>query len=706
MRILLLATILLAATLDFTLAGAPEASQKIDELLARQHTKMNVRMNAPISDETFLRRIYLDVMGRIPTLAEACAFLDSDAPDKRAKLIGRLLDSEGYVSHSFNYWADVLRISETVGNNRLQTYVYTLWLKDALRRNLPFDRFVWELITARGFLWENGATGYYHRDRGMPLDNMSNTIRIFLGTRLECAQCHNHPFDRWTQMDYYRMAAFSHEMDARIYIPRNRVAANEYKSRWMEEVRAAAGGTLDPGSREYLKYKALGQVIADLFARLKYIEVRETPDTLTLPHDYQYDDAAPESAVLPATMFGREIGEKNSVDERVTAYADWMTSPENPRFTRVIANRLWKRAMGRGLVEPIDEFTGDTEASVPELLDYLENRLISLGYDTKAFLAEIYNTRAYQSEATRHDLFYGEPYYFTGPVLRRLSAEQIWDSLVTLAIANPDYYMPKLNVRLSQIELLRQIYVAMEGRTEAEIIQVVQDSADSYTDTYEQNEQLTRELLDARARKEDELAAKLAKELNSLRSKRQSALRQKAYQGQVKGGNARELYAVFGIGGDRLPLEKLTRNLPKNPGITKESYAAWRKEAVELMRASEMPKPAPRGHFLREFGQSDREVIDNANRDGTVPQALSLLNGPWPDLLGNPSSALRANLAKAAGIEGQLETLFLTILSRRPTSGEVALFRPEFERIGSESEAAVHLVIWTLVNSQQFRFAS
>jgi hypothetical protein len=631
------------------------------------------------------------VIGRIPTLEEATAFLDADAPDKRTNLIQQLLNSEGYVSHSFNYWADMLRVSEGVGNNRLQTYVYSLWIKDALRRNKPYDQFVRELITARGMLWENGATGYYHRDRGMPLDNMSNTIRVFLGTRLECAQCHNHPFDRWTQMDYYRMAAFSHEMDSRIYIPKNRLAGVEYQKQWMNEARAAAGGTLARDSREYLHYKALSQVIADLFARLKYIEVRETPATLTLPHDYQYDDAEPESSVLPATMFGTEIGAGKSIDERITAYADWMTSPENPRFTKVIVNRLWKRAMGRGLVDSVDEFMDDTQAAVPELLNYLVERMIALDYDSKALLAEIYNSRAYQSEMSNADVPLGAPYAFPGPVLRRLTAEQIWDSFVTLAIPNPDFYMPRINTELSQIELLRQIYIAMEGRTKEEILTIIQASADSYTDTYLRNEELLAELLAARAAKEEERAAELAKELNALRNKRQSALREKAYNGQVKGGNPRDLYTVFGIGGEAFPIENVVFSLPRKAGSSNEDVAAWRAQAVGFTRASELQKPAPRGHFLREFGQSDREIIENQNNAATVPQALSLLNGPWAELLANPQSVLRSNLDEA---DDKLESLFLSVLSRRPTPREIEMFE----------SATADAVIWALLNSQQFRF--
>ena len=407
-------------------AAQSDASARIDEILNEAYAANKVAPNEPIDDEVFLRRIYLDVAGRIPSLAEAKEFLNSSDPDKRSSLIDELLESEAAVSHSFNFWADILRLSEYLGNNRLQTYAYSFWLKDALRRNVPYDELVKELITARGYIWENGATGYYHRDRGMPLDNMSNTIRVFLGTRMECAQCHDHPFDRWTQMDYYKMAAFSYSMDARLYAPEGRTAVAEYQNAFMKEARERApDGEVKVGSPDYLKYRAINQVNADLFAFMKFILTRETPQELKLPHDYQYSDAKPHDVVAPVTMFGGEI-KADSVENLVDAYADWMTSPENSRFTRVITNRLWKRAMGRGVVEPVDEIMDHTAANNPELWDFLNRRMKELDYDMRAFMRDIYHTDAYQRELWRDDIPLGTPYHFPGPVMRRLSSEQLW----------------------------------------------------------------------------------------------------------------------------------------------------------------------------------------------------------------------------------------------------------------------------------------
>ncbi|MBT4866209.1 MAG: DUF1549 domain-containing protein, partial [Planctomycetaceae bacterium] len=158
------------------------ASRQIDKLIEADYAKHKIDPNPLTSDELFVRRIYLDVVGRIPSHDETVAFLDSTDSKKRSALIDELLDSEGYVSHQFNYWADLLRLQSRMRYAPAQPYLE--FVKTSLRENKPYDQFVRELITAEGYTWDNGAAGYYLRDVGMPLDNMSNTAQVFLGTQL------------------------------------------------------------------------------------------------------------------------------------------------------------------------------------------------------------------------------------------------------------------------------------------------------------------------------------------------------------------------------------------------------------------------------------------------------------------------------------------------------------------------------------------
>ena len=194
-------------------------ADEIDRLVQQKLEADGVSRNPRTTDEQFVRRLYLDIVGRIPTLEETTAFLNSNAPDKRARLIDQLLDSYGYVSRQFNFWADLLRVQSRTRNQIGAPYID--WIKDSLEENKPYDQFVREMLAAEGPMMDrdSAAVGYYLRDFNMPEDNMSNTVRIFLGTRLECAQCHDHPFDKWTQRQYYEMVAFTGGLRYRLREP-------------------------------------------------------------------------------------------------------------------------------------------------------------------------------------------------------------------------------------------------------------------------------------------------------------------------------------------------------------------------------------------------------------------------------------------------------------------------------------------------------
>ena len=176
----------------------------INKILGSTYKKHDVKVPAKLDDALLARRLYLKAAGRIPTHEELSSYLGNSSKDKKNQLINQLVESSAFDSQMFNWWADLLRLQTRMrGGNQIgagQLYVH--WVKEQVQNNAPFDEMAFNLITAEGYPWENGAVGYYLRDAGMPLDNMSNTTQIFLGTQMVCAQCHNHPFDRWTQMEY------------------------------------------------------------------------------------------------------------------------------------------------------------------------------------------------------------------------------------------------------------------------------------------------------------------------------------------------------------------------------------------------------------------------------------------------------------------------------------------------------------------------
>ncbi len=764
------------------------AAAEIDALLARDWAANHLTPNAPADDSVFVRRIYLDVVGRIPTSREAEEFLASKEKRRRAALIDKLLDSEGYVQNYFHYWADVLRV-QSKGQRTGPAYVH--FIKDALRSNKPYDVFVREMVAGDGRAWSDGAIGYYTRDRGMPLDNMASTLRVFLGTRIECAQCHNHPFDKWTQRQFYEMAAFTFGVEIRdsggsftggisdllreqgLAIratfkqpewPKNRITQTERLAFWAEsekvqQARRAAEEYLLQADRLFNQTMSAPRVIGR-YPKVTFDEKR----LLTLPPDYQYDDALPKSVVKPAAVMGHASSPLPG-ESRVQAYARWLANPDNDRFNKVVVNRLWKKAFGLALIEPLDDLTDTTVAVNPELLSHLEKLMVSLKYDMKAFLRILFNTSTYQRQASHEEVAPGTAYHFTGPLLRRLTAEQLWDSFVTLINPNPDM------LNAATHELLEQRRLALEKVADpAETFKSIQVAAKRYQQQPEGLEALQKRLAEAReeAKKYQSIAA-----IATGPEKEAASAHAAECQAKIK-SISREITALYSharrtvmteviIPGQKKLFEKVTgkpwepladepkrevptqaapnaemqaagaangaRTMAPADGKTKLTKAeaaeaeikAWSEEATyyaiprrqwrdyfrsraqqsrQWLRAAEIESPAPRGHYLREFGQSDREIIENSNSDASVPQALALMNGELLPQILHRYSQLMLTVGKAQSADEKIDAAYMAVLSRQPTAREKALCL----QAQAKGLSTLEDLIYALINTQQFIF--
>lgn len=758
--------------------------QRIDYLVTAKLKEQKIKPNAALSDESFVRRAYLDIIGRIPTIEEAESFHAEEYENKRERLIEQLLSSEGYVAHNYNFWADVLRVNRNLSNSGAQAEAaYQLWIKQALRDNMPYDQFVYELVRGRGHIWENGAAGYYQRDRGMPLDNMSNTVRIFLGVRLECAQCHNHPFDKWTQMDYYKMAAFSFGMSANGYGVQNRTAMGAHiRDKRTETFRKAVEkhvskewaprfpvfyresdvdryvkgknyeryleryGMTDKQFKKAVKigmkategvekeYKAIREAERLLYQRVRYTTttVKENAQ-LKLPHDYQYTDADPHDVVSADTMFGYDIDVDNVTGETIDAYAEWLTAEDNPTFTKVIANRLWKKVFGIGVFEPVDELTDLTKISNEPLMDYLGQLMQELDYDIKGYLKILYNTEAYQRVANNEELVMGAPYYFQGPVLRRMTAEQMWDSIVGLALPEADSYSPRLKSQLTSIEKLRLMYSSLADIPPTEYFDMTQEIAAAVSEINPQVDKVRSELYKAREEENNDLYQEKRKELSKLQGELNKIVSEIGFKKLHQAVEGEDLLAALGMSemtmssmggemsmadgaaaGGTAVLTKLPKpefpsppaDLPKEQRKSwvakkKSEYSLYTKLVAGMARASELTSPAPRGHFLREFGQSDREVIENAAQHASVPQALNLLNGPIVEALTNEFAVFGGRVHAEGEAEDKIRMIFQAMLTREPTEFEMKLAISEVEASG---DSAYEALVWALLNTQQFLF--
>ncbi len=692
--------------------GKPE---QIDAILAKAWKEAGLKPNAPASDEIFLRRVYLDVIGRIPTHDEAARFLASDHPKKRAQLIDELLASEGYVNHFHNFWADILRISHNAPAHQNITPFYIEWVRNALRENQPYDQFVRELITAEGQAWENGAVGYYIRDRGMPLDHMANTVRIFLGTRLECAQCHDHPFDTWTQMDFFHMAAFTYGV--------NPSGSNYGAATGAQQMVQKATDMEDQKKKDL---RAAMTEITNVVRNNYLVDYRNSLPKL--PHDYKYDNAKPNEIVQPRTMFGADP-EVMKPEERVAIYADWMTSEENPLFTTVIANRLWKKVMGAGLFEPVDEFMESSEASHPELMKFLEEQMLACEYDMKAYLRLVLNSQVYQREASEQDLTAGEPYTFVGPLLRRMSAEQIWDSMVALVNPTPeinDWKKDQLfQLRMAEQAAMQEVLINSD---EQKLIDAATKVATRQKELQAEEAKLRDQIAEAEKAKDTKRVADLRREVNQMRTRLRELVMEEVYHPTMKQTNVMEVamnlptgeavevspMMMDGDGNNSAELRKIQAEaeasmiesemseMGMEDANLRKQYTSFRKSTLgSMLRAAHITSPAPLGHFLREFGQSDRDTIENANTDASVPQALALLNGGTFNQVAHPQSVLSREVAAAATPEAKIDTLFLSILSRKPTDKEKQLLLSHAEKRGNTLYTDA---TFALLNGQEFWF--
>jgi Protein of unknown function (DUF1549)/Protein of unknown function (DUF1553) len=626
-----------------------DASKTIDNLIDAALNKRGIKAQPRTSDEVYIRRVYLDVVGRIPTAQEANDFLTSRKSDKREVLVKQLLGSEGYLSHQYNYWADLLRATSRL-QNRYPGQAYIDYLKQSLRDNKPYDKWVSEMIQAEGHALApgNGATGYYVRDAGMPLDNMSNTIQIFLGTQLACAQCHNHPNDKWTRMDYFQMAAFT----TGTAVDKNYNGDKEKGK--VPEMLALKKQIKDAPPEVRNAMRRYGETVG--------LVVKDTDNySIKLPADYQYADAKGGSKVDAEVMMGTAEISKSSTPRSV--YSSWMVSQE--RFAQVIANRMWKKVMGMGLVEPVDNYKDDTVASNPEVMEFITRLMVAVKFDLRKFQEILYTTEVYQRATLRTDIEQSD-YAFQGRMLHRLTSEQVWDSLMTLAVSEIDTH---------------------KGA----------DATDLYA-MYEKEKDFTPMQVFEQAKgqiQNREKVVALKKDYEGLKAKMASAK-----DGAEKIAVLAEMKAL-GERRDEIMQAADPMVMKKKLGEGKGSGARDSKMGQgNLLRASELPSPAPSSHFLRTFGQSDRELIDNSTTDAAVTQALALMNGMVEvDILTN-RSVLYSNMLKASGAEDKAKMLWMTILSRQPTMQEMNMA----SRLLAIDKNAANDLAWALINSREFLF--
>ena len=374
----------------------------IDELVYQRLAHLNIVPSKPASDSQFLRRAYIDVIGRQPTSDEARDFLQNPNPEKRIALIDALLERPEYADNWANKWADLLRPNPyRVGIKAVLSL--DTWIREAFRQNLPYDQFVRGILTARGSNWKNGAVTIF-RDRREPDEIVTMASQLFLGIRLDCAKCHQHPFEVYGQHDFYSFAAFFSRVGFK-------------------------GTGLSPpisGGEETVLVKSSGDVKHPLTGK----------------------------ALTPKILRGSEVPISEGDDPR-EKLVDWMVSESNPTFAHVAVNRVWAELFGVGIVDPVDDLRATNPPSNPQLLDQLATHFRSIGFNQKELLKTILQSHTYALASEPNETNRGDHRNFSRHYRQRLRAEVLADAICDITETTQPYSGSPNGTRAMQLWTVR-----------------------------------------------------------------------------------------------------------------------------------------------------------------------------------------------------------------------------------------------------------
>ncbi|MGD9856274.1 MAG: DUF1549 and DUF1553 domain-containing protein, partial [Planctomycetaceae bacterium] len=400
-----------------TIHQSPRTTTELDRIVFAKLQRLRINPSGLCDDTTFVRRAFLDLTGAIPASDEAREFVEADDPDKRARLVDRLLDSPAFAGWWALKWSDLLRNEEKV-LDRKGVENFHAWIRGAIAHGMPMHEFARELLSSRGSTYAAPAANYYRAMRD-PIMRAESAAQVFLGVRLQCAKCHNHPFDRWTQDDYYGWASVFARVDYKVIENRRRDENDDHEFVGEQIVFLMDQGSVeDPRTGEPVPPRLLSGMttppVAQVFNPCEdpIRRLSEKPVHPSADNDHTH---------------GLEIRAANG--DPLAALADWVAHPDNQQFARVQVNRLWAELFGRGIVEPVDDFRATNPPSNPELLEWLTDDFIAHGYDLRHTLRTIMDSQTYQLSAEPTPTNTDDEANFSHTVVRRLTAEQLLDSL-------------------------------------------------------------------------------------------------------------------------------------------------------------------------------------------------------------------------------------------------------------------------------------
>jgi len=394
----------------------PPARNLVDELVFKQLTKLGMPPSATCDDATFIRRVTVDITGRLPNGDETNAFLSATDEHKRDVLIERLLASAEYADFFANKWSSILRNKRQGNEGKLPTYAFHNWIRQSLYDNVPFDDFVRDVLTASGDVDSNPPVAWYNEVKDASAQ-LEDTAQLFLGLRIQCARCHHHPFEKWSQQDYYQFSAFFSQVGRK----KPKTSANNMPD---------------------IIYHKTG------VAQAKHLRTN--------------------ASVKPAGL-GGPILEIAAEDDPRHQLVDWMTAVDNPFFARALVNRYWKHFFSRGLVDPEDDMRVTNPASNPELLDALGEHFVEQDFDLKDLVRTICSSQVYQLSAEPNDYNQTDKQNFSRYYPKRLNAEVLLDAIDQLTLVPTKFAGMPMGTRAVQLpdNAFNSYFLTVFGRPEA-----------------------------------------------------------------------------------------------------------------------------------------------------------------------------------------------------------------------------------------------
>ena len=694
-----------------TLVGSASGSE-LDRIVARENEALTAaRALKPmpvVDDSVFLRRIYVDLIGRIPTDAEVREFATWDVEGRREKLIDLLLKDERFADRWTIFYADMLRLrSQATGGAALIAYVH-----HAVKTGMPYDEMSRRLISSNGKAGRVPEVGFILGDDADPLAMASVTSQVFLGVHVGCAQCHDHPFDVWTRRDFYDLAAFygktrryesqltkvvyATEMEqTTILWPPDGVGPAEDR----KPIPAKFPFPMDESSEspEYIQ-RLLATRAAKLAAIPKPDKTQSVDDLLESVSEKVSQattgQLAAELALADSKRDIRQIDIQKGLfkpSELREQLAASITDPRNRYFSRVLVNRVWKTLVGRGFIEPVDDFRDDNKPVMPASLDYLAEEFVASDYDLRTLVRLIVTSDAYQrghappnsDEITRVEL---ETQLLATPV-RRMIAESLYDSVVTAGHLFEPKHSPGKNARTIH-EFVRvpkgtkpgeavkpNNFAPLKGTAAMAAMASGEAMAGGGEYAFEEAIELDFTSLLKEQSEEDEVA------LDAMQAMSKEEIEAQRMQQQRMMRNSTEYED-----------QKVSRIVDDNPVFNS---------------SLRMQSPAPEGHFLRVFGQPNRSDLGDLRDDSaSMRQALMMLNGRLSHeaaRVGDLEPMYALLQGSTANLDEAIRLAYREIMTRNPTTEEMADAQTVIAEGATVLDGMADLR-WVLINCNEFRF--